>query len=1400
VSALASYWPLVFAAVVVVGLAVVIYIAVLLLRSAKTASFEDAEEAEAPPGGGEEQAAAAQPLRQSLGRSFRRAVARIRRVVPGPRPIYGLPWYALLGAEGSRPADLLARAGLDLPFGTPAEADPEGGSGCGFWFLERGIVVDLAGEYLLRRDGRTADDWGWRSFLRLLQRHRPQRPLDGLVLTLSARELHEVAAAGMTARVDLERRANLLYRKLATAQRVLGLRWPVYVLVTGCEALPGFAGFGGVVPPERRQDVFGWSNPYSIEAAYSGAWVDEAFAAMDDRLAQLQMEILAGRALGETADEVYQFPGGLAALCGPARVVLDQLFKPSGYHESFFFRGLYFCGAAASETLFLQGLFEHKVFRERNLGGPTRETLVSRNRRVLAAQVALAALALVLGAGTWWSYTSLARGKQTLKPFLEEVARDVAEHRKHQGVDRDEELQRAEVKQHMANLLEGMSGLSVERFRSVFLPGSWPWFTSFDDRLQAAAHQAQDQIVFKALYFALQDRAEALTAPSLGPPPRFIAWEPEAMGPLSAAPPEGIRVPAVEGTAEFVALARYVREVRALETHVELYEDLPQSRELTEFARLVQYLFGITLPKSFFEQADLYRNALAGVTHAPFAVEATRERAAPKAEGLAQALYGRLYRDNELVASLEELAAALEEASEGAFSPVAEPAELALLVEQIERVEQALGRPELEWARRPAFDLGPAFSRLLADMETSAFLGPQVARSVRGLGETGWWEFRRGLQDLGAPPLGPLLAVEDGQLALQLASEVLRLKAALASFLAQSFVRGEDGRSVATEVPPGTRLAWDLHLLDQAASLGETHAQFQAQTLPLFSDPWRGTVEEVAREALGRRIAHLVGRAQRFEPIPVGVSPLLRERELASAIGSFGAAVEPLNRLMDLAGRLRLPKLEGELADLLAGQGFSLLAAVDDLLAAGSPYAPRQGDFSWWDGTAPAALPAYGAADPAALAANHDLERPRIAQLATDYAKPLVTWLGKTVRARQPEFRGLFLRWEGILLSLQGYEAKKPGNPVALLEEFITQELATASPARCPGEATPAALVGTSSNYFLARRNELRRQLAGRCTGLTAERARSAYQALARYFDLRLAGRFPFAAAPPGPFASAADLADVREFFRLFDAGLATVAPARREPPAAAGAAAPAVAPACPEVCAPRDSAVPGAGADLAEFGAAGPAIAGFYRQMCAVRCFFAPYLDSPEPRPTLAVDLEVEFRVNRLEGREGEAGAAGDPASPEVELGGERILGWELAVGDQRVTHRDAEPRLTWRPGLPVRLTLRWAEDAPRLPARPFLAPDGRSVVYEYTDRWSLFSLLASHPSTDPRPHTLRLVVVTEPNPAAAAVPGEEPPTRVFVRLSLRAPAREGQPGPVLVVPRFPTAAPRLETATASR
>ncbi len=328
-------------------------------------------------------------------------------------PLYALPWYMIIGPPGAGKSTALLRSGLNFPF-TTGDKSIKGVGGtrnCDWWFSDEAILLDTAGRYTLEEE----DQQEWGAFLGMLRRHRPKRPLNGLIVCISIGELlantpeeNQAIAAQVRKRID----------ELLTS---LELTIPVYLIFSKCDLVAGFVESFGEMKRAPRGQVLGFTIPLSTAKTNIGQRFQEEFT--------LLLENLRKRALAQIAvcdfhsrAGVYTFPMQLDAGRETLLSFIEPIFAPDPYRETPQLRGIYFCsgtqegqpidqlssipastvGAAGAEkpgkSFFLRDVFTKVIFPDQNVATTSKRGLTRRLRADLLSVVAgVAVAAVVLG-------------------------------------------------------------------------------------------------------------------------------------------------------------------------------------------------------------------------------------------------------------------------------------------------------------------------------------------------------------------------------------------------------------------------------------------------------------------------------------------------------------------------------------------------------------------------------------------------------------------------------------------------------------------------------------------------------------------------------------------------------------------------------------------------------------------------------------------------------------------------------------------------------------------------------------------------------------------------------------------------------------------------------------------
>ncbi|MBW1765678.1 MAG: hypothetical protein JRJ65_01335 [Deltaproteobacteria bacterium] len=1344
-----SLFPYLLGGVILLILLLVMTILLILRGSRKKRVPKKAEEASPPTypameGPGIETGKPLFPV-LNLRMSFIKAINVLKANIPGRKYRYRIPWFLMMGEEGSGKTTALSKSGLNLSMGKGIDIGLKGQQACNWWFFDRGVILDVAGDFVLRQDGRTSDEKGWRALLRLLQKYRPERPLDGIVLTIPCSDLlgpkDQIAE-----RLDQSvQKAVHLYEKLWKAQKQLGLRFPVYILITKCDKIKGFKSLCRVVPHRFRNHIFGWSNPYAVDTAYSSDWVAEAFNTLDKEVRQAQMELFTEGVDLHESDELFLLPMHFQSISESLRIYLDNLFKETAYHESFLFRGLYFCGDSGMEhkgseektPFFLKGLFEKKIFPEFGLARPATKQYISRNRTVLVTQGLTVLIAIVWGLGLWWSCGKLNEDKKRLLPVFEAMNTALQEAKRKSRFDT------AFINEEALNLVDLMGEVRTSDFSSIFIPPSW-----FSDKTKIvdAITVIYDEFLMKSLYVELNHKAKKIVT---------------AGGSISKPTTKAPQLLLLEETPEFIQLRDYVEELKELEENISLYSKLAADESsdmnMNDLAQVVSYLFGIKLPPGFYSHTEYYQKTLGRGKGNPIDPILFRPSTITKVEKLIQKLYNRLFQDNILSAYMQVLLLQLDSFGQKSRSAVQDRKLIHNLLDTISQMEKTLAEPELEYLSNETFDMGQSFDSVLLSMEKLSLLGPNVRLKMQKSGEEAFKKFKEDLKRNKSPLTGPILHQESGEVQMALSEGVLVLKQDLDNLLSQEFMVLEPGKAEIMTVPPGTRLIWDAKLLEEAVERIQPYEGFIKSGLKGFPRDLRRTIKNTAQNSFGLKMLDLIGRAQDFKPVPTRLSSHPREIDIRSEIKNFKEAGKLLSRLLTAFEQLDLVDSYLDLSEIVLWQTSTLLETVDKLLKEENLYRIKEDSFSWWKGDEPIALAAFNTRDQDELQYILNLQRERVKHLAYEYAEPIVTFFLSTPLPKSGSSPRILSKWERILSALDRFEKRKPRNSVTILEKFILFEMDKINPINYSKKITKKKLAERSGDFFLQIRNDLRRKLYRQCQRLIAKDVAREYTELKDFFNQRLAGKFPFASIKPKSMLYEVTPEDIRDFYHLFDRS----EKARKK------------------MLETEEN-----------FGISVTQAYEFLDQMEAIRRFFSPFLETTEEGKIKekfpVFDLDVKFRVNQRH-----------------ERGGNQIIYWKLFVGDQELTYMKDNPPARWRFGDSVRFSLRWAKDSPEIPIGGIDLPEikilGRTVEYESSNLWALLHFLRKHTSSpgdfdglpDPRPHTLKFQIQTRGG--GMKTPGnKESIAKVFIRITPMTP-REKRSEILVMPPFFPDIAPEL-------
>jgi type VI secretion system protein ImpL len=278
--------------------------------------------------------------RKLLENRWARAVSILRTSYLGRfgNPLYALPWYMVMGKSGSGKTTAINRCGLNAMLTDVSPQQERAGTrNCDWFFFRETIVLDTAGRYAVSQN-EGADDAEWREFLLQLAKYRRREPLNGLIVTVAADTLR-----GDGSRLTGD--ARCLRRRLDEVMRILGAKFPVYLMITKIDLLAGMARVLEDLPPELREQCAGRiiQSPDRKELVPVSVQIERAWQAILEHFRRFCL-YRENSAQSPEAQRILAWEE-LKAVTPALKAFAQELFAENPYQETPFLRGIFFSSA-----------------------------------------------------------------------------------------------------------------------------------------------------------------------------------------------------------------------------------------------------------------------------------------------------------------------------------------------------------------------------------------------------------------------------------------------------------------------------------------------------------------------------------------------------------------------------------------------------------------------------------------------------------------------------------------------------------------------------------------------------------------------------------------------------------------------------------------------------------------------------------------------------------------------------------------------------------------------------------------------------------------------------------------------------------------------------------------------
>lgn len=1029
---------------------------------------------------------------------------------------YAVPWFLLLGEERAGKSSLLASVGPQYRQPLTRLQQKLDVAGAVWHSLDNGMLLDLDGALpwgaanaaLGLPDQDESASRRWKKLLDQIDALRPERALDGIVLAVSAAALLRGDAACQALAQNVRQQLRMIEERFEFAL-------PVYVVVTACDSLDGYAAFWRSQAPCRRTEMVGWSAASQTIEEPPSQWGAAIFGEVGRQLRALQVESAAHceRIAAGDADPLFLYPRHFAQMQAPFQQWLSIVFQASAWQTAFFLRGVYFTGVVApaggeaeavggvrEDVSFVQDLLLSKILPETHLARPTRAGVWSRNlliRRLQWLGITLfTALVVACGVRAWQLDEQIGSVVSSLKLMQQLQA---------PAVDASNCMRQEAVYQ-----LIGQVAHIDANARSWLLALSLVDTRLRDDSARRVADQAFRNVILPGLACRLGQRAQELANRANG-----------------TADASGDYRKSLADTQDFV------RRVQAYEQNAVRFQRLlgrsPFAKDrvlLPEFIALVEYAYGASLPAVLRSRAGLLPAALEKLDN--------RDYSAPLnvppqlAQNVGDHIVGLAEQTQRLmVANLQ---------SGTRLLPQLEQKQQPLL-QHVQQFTAWLTWVRTAWLGSSATNnpLQAAQDALTASLQPLVInFGYPAELQVRVAAAfdvaTQYPKAMDSLSRMTLPGYGALFITTGAQITFNpaLQDELLGLKA----------LDGLDYMHIDPLLAFACRgkvASWSPNLVAQANQYATNYTQFLAQPLLKNGRP-DALYRQLARYQLELAMNSSLQLAQNAADEGFDAAgPIGSEARQSKDSTNFGKiapallAVQKQLRALGMSGSAtRLGQCVRQYADTQLAQ-ISLLAEQSQLYQPSFLPASTSPDAHFFDlGSTPVIK---------------DMLARQVArvQVLSDYVAPVLDYLNQAdpILAGGSENTANAPYWNNTVSELKKYaQGKDPAAQAGVLDNLFLKEFPDLQNGTCAKQLTAYQSPALGNDLFSSHRQQLEKSVQMRCKGERYAQAQSAYLAVATRFNRELAGRYPFGALE----AEDASLSAVKAFFVDYDGKRAALA------------------------------------------------------------------------------------------------------------------------------------------------------------------------------------------------------------------------------------------------------------------
>ncbi len=1029
---------------------------------------------------------------------------------------YKLPCFMIVGANGSGKTTLLD----NLNFENLSSEDSTVNS---MWkIFKQGAVFEFPN---IETSEDKASFWSFIGDLFVFI--RPRRPLDGLIITLPADHL-------TSENINITHQAQEIFERIFQFQRDINFRLPIYVVVTKVDLIPGFQEFAHLQHDRSKQQIFGWSCPYALNTAFSAEWINEIFSTLDEGIRKALFYFSRKRNIDENLQKAILFENHFEKIKPVLSNYLLSMFRTHNPQDGLILRGVYFTGKqkplALSPTgfiqvsaltpgvnvdaslnhlhnddlYFVQDLFKDKIFKEGNIAYPLSTEAISMSKNEFRNKAIFAGSAIALSLG-WFA------GNSNLKSNINKYCQTITSVKKSLLKIQylEDTLQSSHdqilINKEASNLLQNIPTVKMGNLFSFFVPQSW--VSNLGNNIKSTMELVFDSIVVKAMYIDLNFNTKNILITSTSKAKQTSKKR---------------DIFDISNFESFKNLQEFINHLQDIQKVSQEYNSLRTLKDGNNVVKITEALF-----KDKFEITEEMRKHIPNKKIMPpqFNLSDFKNNIESNFKNLFSAFI-KDSLDSTVDKVLDNVVSDLDKLN-NAGKNVKVPytiQDLAKLYSKIQLIEDIFNNKNFQWIKGEKFCPSEDYTKLIEQIQSIEVINYENLRAILNLADSEFFRYKNALNSYKSQITGNLLNE------LSPSESLLNLKQELKILLDSPFISLVLAEHYTSEIPTDKMLLWDVKRLKELGELIDKYESF-SETVPEGMRPnYFDLHKTIAKKCFYPTIKAIIGNAEILDDLPLGNSRTLNEsayKKQATNIRNVSIILPKIIKILDEIV-YEDNQLDFGFSNLIISQYVLLLEKIDALFNLEKPYSTNASLFQDWDGNGNPKFLNMNNKSNVKQYLNAQFER--IKFLAKDLASPVIDLLTIPAILEKIRDKSLINKWREIIDNVNDYETQKPGNSIAALEGFITENLTKVSLNNFDDKGEIQNISQDEGDYFLSTRSNVAKSLISRADTVQYDKAVAAYNNLNKFFNQNLANKFPF-----GNSDTEASLKDIETFISIYE-------------------------------------------------------------------------------------------------------------------------------------------------------------------------------------------------------------------------------------------------------------------------